>query len=59
MELMNDNVSELKDSTGEVLVNNTLETLRQVLLNVRRLLQLQSSRGPVLRESVRSREFTL
>ena len=41
---LNDSVSELKDSIGEVLVTITPEIFRQVMLSMRRLLQLQSSR---------------
>ena len=37
---LNDNVSELKDSIGEVLVTITPEMCRQVMLSVRRPLQL-------------------
>ena len=42
---LNDNVSDLKDSIGVVLVTITPEIFRQVMLSVRRLLQLQSCRA--------------
>ena len=42
---LDDNVSEREDSIGEVLVSIIPEIFRQVMLSVRRLLQLQSSRA--------------